>query len=111
MTLTEPRYTDFDLSTLPKSDATAFTVEGLVELADLVGSVSKFGDILEIDQATRLAIYESRFADAVEAKSLAEAIGTLPGPQEAIHMLIGARHSMGHLVPAIISLASPEVIE
>ena len=111
MTLLEPRYTDFDLSTLPKADATAFVLEGLTELADLVGSVSKFGEILQIDQATRLAIYESRFADAQEAKSLAAAIATLPTPGESIHLLIGAKHSMGHVIPAIISLASPSIIE
>lgn len=111
MTLTEPRYTDFDLSTLAKPDASAFELEGLTELADLVGSVSKYGEILQIDQATRLAIYESRFADAQEAKSLAEAIGTLPGPAESIHILIGAKHSMGHVIPAIIAIASPATIE
>ena len=40
-------------------------------------------------------------ADA--AVSLADAMGDLPAPHECIHLWVGWRHSMGHVLAAIAS--------
>jgi hypothetical protein len=70
-----------------------------------------YGEALDLDAAIRVRMPHHYTRDATGIRSMADAIGTLPGPEEAIHLWIGGQHSMGHVIPAIIELARPEIIE
>jgi len=49
--------------------------------------------------------------DATGTKSFAAALGRLPGTGESVHMIIGFRHSMGDLLPAVMRLSGQRIVE
>lgn len=104
-------YPEYKLDALPTCEAAEYGADDdLPELGDPQYAASTYGDALDIDQQTRTAITESRCIDAREAQDMAAAIGTLPQPGEALHMIIGGQHSQWHLIPAVLQLANPATI-
>ncbi len=71
-----------------------------------------YGMAVNLDAAVRVFHpADVSTVDATAATSMANAIRTLPAATEAVHMWIGAQHSMGHVLPAILQLAAPAMIE
>jgi len=70
-----------------------------------------YGTAATSDAAIWTTVDSFRCIDAEAAISCADALGRLPEPLEAVHMRIGAQHSMGHVIPAILRIAAPEIIE
>lgn len=52
-----------------------------------------------------------RFRDARKEQSAVEAIGELPGPDEALHLVISGRFALWHMVPAIHQLSGRRIDE
>lgn len=74
-------------------------------------STEIYGRDVNLDAQIRTTVDHHRCIDAVEAKSLTDALGTLPAPGEAVHLWIGHGHSMGHVIAAVLKLADPAHIE
>jgi hypothetical protein len=72
---------------------------------------STYGEALDLDNGIRVTIPIHYTQDATSIKSMTQAIGRLPNADEAIHLWIGGQHSMGHIIPALIELAAPEIID
>lgn len=104
-------YVDFDTKALSAIETGNLDTGSMVEMADERYAKGKYGEAVNMDDATRLALLQSRFVDAIEAKSMADALVSLPTPGEAIHAVIGGLHSMGHIIPAILKLAAPAIME
>lgn len=51
------------------------------------------------------------YIDASKVTRAAEAIGTLPRPDQAIHLIVGGQFSLWDTVPAILALATPATID
>src|ERR1700735_2028588 len=49
--------------------------------------------------------------DARRAKTAVEAIGKLPAPDEALHLVISGRFALWHFVPATYALSGGQTIE
>jgi hypothetical protein len=72
-------------------------------------STSVYGQTSSADTALLIPVAETLCLDARETKSMTEAIQKLPGTTEALHMIIGASHSMGQVIHAILNLSNTTI--
>lgn len=62
---------------------------------------------LEAEERCQVDGLERDFRNAERANTAAEAIGRLPGPRQALHLIIPGRFALWDCVPAILQLAAP----
>ncbi len=67
--------------------------------------------ITDLDSGIRIAIPIHHTRDCTGIDHMAKAIGALPTESEDLRMWIGGQISMGHVIPAVLELAAPAVIE
>jgi hypothetical protein len=106
-------------------DIPTFDIRGLPELADAPDfdlaalpapwgeqyATAVYGEELDADAVARAEVRVKALIDATGTKSFAKALDRLPEADESVHMVIGHRHSMGDLLPAILSLSGQNVEE
>jgi hypothetical protein len=63
------------------------------------------------DRKTSRKIVRAVCRDARQIKTAAEAIGKLPGPDEALHLVVSGRFALWHVVPAVLELAGVPIAE
>lgn len=64
------------------------------------------GDRQHLAQGTR-----RDFKDARKCQHASEAIGRLPGPDEALHLVVSGRFALWHMVPATLALSGTRIAE
>lgn len=74
-------------------------------------AASTYGEAVDLNGSARTIIPVHLVRDATAIDSMTEALGRLPTPEEALHLWIGWRHSMGALLGSILDLAAPAVID
>jgi len=65
----------------------------------------RYGTAVDLDAGVRVTSRVTRTVDATRIGSMAAAIGSLPQPDEHLHLWIGGGSSMGHVIPAVLQLA------
>ncbi len=65
---------------------------------------------LENDRRRETRKMKRELRDARQAESAAEAIGRIPGPDEAIHLVVCGKFSLWDSVPAVLTFARPATI-
>ena len=74
-------------------------------------STGIYGEQLDANAVIKAQNNVKTLIDATGAKSFADALAALPGPGESTHMVVGHRHSMGDLLPAVVRLGGQHVTE
>ena len=64
------------------------------------------GDRRQVSRTVRRDVRDAR-----QAKTAAEAIGKLPTPDEALHLVVSGRFALWHMVPAVLELAAQPIAE
>ncbi|MFI5380651.1 MAG: phosphoribosyltransferase [Tepidisphaerales bacterium] len=106
-----------DLKTLDTSRLTRLDLDrlGALDTARLAApwgetySTATYGQELDANAVIKAQNHVKTLIDATGARSFADALGALPAPGESVHAIIGFRHSMGDLLPAVARLSGQRI--
>lgn len=112
--MSRPTISNFDASQLPTIDASDFAVE-LEELASpaiaQAEAEMKAMPHLQADRRLELPSMERSFLDAQKIDQAAASIQRVPGPTEALHLVVCGKFALWDVVPAILRITSPATID
>ena len=69
------------------------------------------GEAVNLDASIRAITPIIRTIDATSIANMAGSIGQLPKADESLHLWIGGKSSMGHILAAILKLSAPATVE
>lgn len=119
MPLSRPRVIHRGVPTM-KDLATDFPTLDLSAMPTLAGCSpdvlqieSELSDLphLDGDRRQEEADVTTRCRDARKEETAAAALGRIPGPREAFHLIVSGRFALWDFTPAVLSLAAPATID
>ena len=99
----DPNIPTFDLEQVPLMEGAGL---------DVLAIEKELGELPHLDGDERYEAPETdrQYINATRAKDAAEALGRLPGPREAFHLVIAGKFALWDFTPAVLALAAPATV-